>query len=1121
MADYVVKNPKNQKDVVGATSDDRLTIVFTKDGDVLNTYSDGNGIVFGPEGASDDFRFSGIENITFDHTKGLGNDFVATGAGQDVISTGAGDDTIRSGSGIDQIDGGDGIDIWSADLSAFSTGVTIDLAKGTSKFLTTGFVKGVEGFDKFHGTQGADVLKGTALAASTIYAEGGDDKITVYGTAGFSSVDGGDGSDRLIVFYETKRDVSTEIYGTGNGSFKTGDDLDDVVVFSRIEHFSITTGTGNDRLVTGSGDDAITSGGGRDTILSGAGVDTIDGGDGVDLWGADLRGQSTGVTIDLNQAVSTYLGSGSVKGVEGFLDFHGTQGADVLTGTNKTGSLVYGEGGDDTITVWGGAGYSSVNGGDGSDRLVVSYDTTGAVTMQLNQISSGYYGVITGQDPTTKDDVAFEGIENFTITTGSGKDSIVTGFGDDVLSTGAGNDTIYSGAGADRIDGGDGIDLWGADLRALSTGVKIDLNKSVATYLGTGSVTGVEGFWDFHGTQGADVLTGTKKAGSLVYGEGGDDTISVWGGAGYSSVNGGEGSDRLVVAYNTSDDVTMQITQISSGYYGVITGEDTTTKDDVAFEGIEHFTITTGAGNDSIVTGFGDDVLSTGAGNDTIYSGAGVDKIDGGDGIDRWGADLRALSDGVKIDLSQKVSKFLGSGFVKKVEGFQDFHGTQGSDVLIGTKKAGSLVYGEGGDDTISVWGGVGYSSVNGGEGSDRLVVTYDTADDVTVQLNANSGGYWGTFSGEDASQVDDVAFESIQSFTITTGSGNDFLSTGFSNDSLDRVSNDKISSGSGNDTIYTGVGHDTIDGGKGADVWGGNLSNLDHGVEIDLHDKVSEFGDGSSVKNVEGFYYLTGTNYADTIVGTEFAGSTIAGANGDDDITVYMVGGNNSIDGGDGSDRLTIILDGQVTQEGGSQGNGYYGTFTDGTHTTSYYAMQDFTLVYEGEDSLNLYGLNGNDGLISGSGDDTLSGQGGADTISAGAGADLIIGGQGADRLTGGSGADTFVFANGDALAAADGYDTITDFKTGEDRIDLASITAQLPAGSYAEATFASDDFAALMGKAGQMMSSGGLQAVFIAGKKDGWLFFNTDGDPTTAEGAIRLVGLHSLDDFRLEDLF
>ena len=945
MADYVVKNPKNQKDVVGATSDDRLTIVFTKDGDVLNTYSDGNGIVFGPEGASDDFRFSGIENITFDHTKGLGNDFVATGAGQDVISTGAGDDTIRSGSGIDQIDGGDGIDIWSADLSAFSTGVTIDLAKGTSKFLTTGFVKGVEGFDKFHGTQGADVLKGTALAASTIYAEGGDDKITVYGTAGFNSVDGGDGTDRLIVFYETKRDVSTEIYGTGNGSFKTGDDLDAVVVFSRIEHFSITTGTGNDRLVTGSGDDAITSGGGRDTILSGAGVDTIDGGDGVDLWGADLRGQTTGVTIDLNQAVSTYLGTGSVKGVEGFLDFHGTQGADVLTGTTKTGSLVYGEGGDDTITVWGGAGYSSVNGGDGSDRLVVSYDTTGAVTMQLNQISSGYYGVITGQDPTTKDDVAFEGIENFTITTGSG--------------------------------------------------------------------------------------------------------------------------------------------------------------------------------NDSIVTGLGDDVLSTGAGNDTIYSGAGVDKIDGGEGIDRWGADLRSLSDGVKIDLSQKVSKFLGSGFVKKVEGFQDFHGTQGSDVLIGTKKAGSIVYGEGGDDTISVWGGVGYSSVNGGEGSDRLVVTYDTADDITMQLNGASNGYYGVITGEDATQFDDVAFESIQSFTITTGSGNDFLSTGFSNDGIDRVSNDKISSGSGNDTIYTGVGHDTIDGGKGVDVWGGNLSNLDHGVEIDLHDKVTDLGDGATIKNVEGFYYLTGTNYNDTIVGTEFAGSTIAGGNGDDDITVYMVGGNNSIDGGDGSDRLSIILDGQVTQEGAGQGNGYYGTFTDGTHTTSYYAMQDFTLVYEGEDSLNLYGLNGNDGLISGSGDDTLSGQGGADTISAGAGADLINGGQGVDRLTGGSGADTFVFANGDALAAADGYDTITDFKTGEDRIDLASITAQLPAGSYAEATFASDDFAALMGKAGQLMSSGGLQAVFIAGKKDGWLFFNTDGDPTTAEGAIRLVGLHSLDDFRLEDLF
>ena len=68
--------------------------------------------------------------------------------------------------------------------------------------------------------------------------------------------------------------------------------------------------------------------------------------------------------------------------------------------------------------------------------------------------------------------------------------------------------------------------------------------------------------------------------------------------------------------------------------------------------------------------------------------------------------------------------------------------------------------------------------------------------------------------------------------------------------------------------------------------------------------------------------------------------------------------------------------------------------------------------------------------------GNDALNGYGGADTVNGGAGDDLLRGGTGADR---------FVFD------AAPGNDTILDFASGSDKVDLSAfgITANQIAGS------------------------------------------------------------------------
>jgi Ca2+-binding RTX toxin-like protein len=62
----------------------------------------------------------------------------------------------------------------------------------------------------------------------------------------------------------------------------------------------------------------------------------------------------------------------------------------------------------------------------------------------------------------------------------------------------------------------------------------------------------------------------------------------------------------------------------------------------------------------------------------------------------------------------------------------------------------------------------------------------------------------------------------------------------------------------------------------------------------------------------------------------------------------------------------------------------------------------------------------------------DDIEGHGGNDRLFGGAGNDTLDGGRGNDVLTGGAGADLFEFDRGD------GRDTITDFRNGEDRIEI-----------------------------------------------------------------------------------
>ena len=90
---------------------------------------------------------------------------------------------------------------------------------------------------------------------------------------------------------------------------------------------------------------------------------------------------------------------------------------------------------------------------------------------------------------------------------------------------------------------------------------------------------------------------------------------------------------------------------------------------------------------------------------------------------------------------------------------------------------------------------------------------------------------------------------------------------------------------------------------------------------------------------------------------------------------------------------------------------------------------------------ALEMVGGAGADTFTGGGGDDELEGNGGKDTLNGGAGGDTIVGGAGADTLTGGGGINVFDYGSA-SESRMSAYDTITDWAAGDNTISLGKAT-------------------------------------------------------------------------------
>ncbi|MBV1901346.1 MAG: hypothetical protein KUG56_06700 [Kordiimonadaceae bacterium] len=325
----------------------------------------------------------------------------------------------------------------------------------------------------------------------------------------------------------------------------------------------------------------------------------------------------------------------------------------------------------------------------------------------------------------------------------------------------------------------------------------------------------------------------------------------------------------------------------------------------------------------------------------------------------------------------------------------------------------------------------------------------------------------------------------------ITTSDGDDLIVGNSANnhitgnDGADTLSgaggNDSLFGGAGDDIYSGGSGDDFISGGEGADIAVGGAGNdAIFAGPTDGSDDIFIGGSGDDeIGGGKGDDLIIGGGVDDG--GTDHLGGAEAtSADDDGSDTLYGADGNDTVLGGgwdDGAVDDNGRFDVGEEQTAGTERNVIFSGLGDDLVYGA--AGDDVIGGRDGDDTIR--GGAGSDRIFGGASEhsDHIFGEDGNDTLFAGAGNDTIDGGNGDDEINDGLGADTYIGGSGRdifAFAADAGTDTVTDFNTTEDVLDLS-------AASTGFASFADVQAAASEGINGVLLDLGGGHKVLLEG--------------------------------------
>jgi Ca2+-binding RTX toxin-like protein len=882
---------------------------------------------------------------------GAGDDVITSFNSSVAVSGGAGNDRFVSGAAGDTFDGGAGSD--TIDYSSYATALSANLSTGVGAggdtFTNVENIIGGSGDDTLTGAAGDNRLSGGAGAdilddslGTNIYDGGaGDDQIRAGAARGV--VDGGAGIDLLQISASGSSAVVADL---ASGVIKVGGVT--TLSFSGIERLDATGSTAADTLTGGDLADTLSGGQGNDVLNGGLGADTLKGGAGNDyLFG---EGNMTGVSPSL-------VGDDYILGEAGNDNIFGGGGNDYLSGGDgddwiwTAGGQMQANGAVQTALGLADMGVDQIDGGAGRDMAVLYFDGPQSVSIDLNanlttytiNVGGGAHGSLTGIEDLT----VYSGYGNDTLAGGAGDDVLWGQGGDDLLIGNGGNDQLYGGSGLDRMVGGLGNDIYriddgndvieenageGSDMLWLenafktvfkladynslenffyqgSTGLTVtgvDAGSSIYTGAGADTLDGGAGADTLNGGDGADVLIGGGGTDNLSGGAG-DDQIRV--GSGRGVVDGGAGNDLLQVSALPGSSASMAADLAS----GVIKVAGATI---LSFSGIERLdatgsnaadTLTGGGGADVLDGGAGADILSGGGGDDTLVGGAGNDVMTGGAGNDAYevanaGDVVIEAAGGGQDTVYAYVDGYVLAGQVETLVlggGAYTGIGNALANVLIGNGYNNNLV------------GGSGNDVMAGGAGDDAYEVA-DVGDVVVENAGEGQDTVYAYVDGYVlAGQVETLVLGAGAYAGIGNAMANLLIGNGYSNNLVGGAGNDVMIGGAGNDAYEVTDAGDVVieNAGEGQDTVYAYVDGyvLADQVETLVLGAGAYTGIGNAMANV-----LIGNGYNNNLVGGAGADVMIGGA-GNDAYEVTDAGDVVVENAGGGQDTVYAYVDGYV----------------------------------------------------------------------------------------------------------------------------------------------------------------------------------------------------------------